>query len=63
MSALGQKQTFCAAAKMSLFDHLVGYGEHPWRNGQAKKFRGLHINHQLESRGLRDWQVRQAFRL
>ena len=24
MSALCQKQTFCAAAKMTLFDHLVG---------------------------------------
>jgi hypothetical protein len=35
MSALCQKQTFCAAVKTVLFDHLVGYGEHPRRNGQA----------------------------
>ena len=41
MSALCQKQTFCAAVKTVLFDHLVGYGEHARRNGQAKKFRGL----------------------
>jgi hypothetical protein len=27
LSALCQKQTFCAAAKMTLFDHLVGAGE------------------------------------
>jgi hypothetical protein len=27
VSALGQKRTFCAAAKMTLFDHLVGGGE------------------------------------
>jgi hypothetical protein len=31
MSALCQKQTFCAAAQMSLFDHLIGGGaEHKW---------------------------------
>ena len=46
---------------MSLFDHLVGYGEHAWRNGQAKKFRGLYIDDQLEFRGLRDWQVCRLF--
>jgi len=30
MSALCQKQTFCAAKKMSLFDYLVGGRKTPW---------------------------------
>jgi hypothetical protein len=33
MSALCQKQTFCAAAQKSLFDHLVGDGE--YRHGRG----------------------------
>ena len=31
-SALCQKQTFCAAAELALFDHLVGAGEKRRRN-------------------------------
>jgi hypothetical protein len=30
-----------------LFDHLVGAGEHGWRDGQARRFRGLEVDHQL----------------
>ena len=32
MSALCQQQTFCAAAELALFDHLVGAGEKRRRN-------------------------------
>src|ERR1700737_3414977 len=31
----------CGAAKASLLDHLVGNGEHAWRNRQAERLRGL----------------------
>jgi len=38
----------CIAATASLFDHLVGAGEqHRWHN-DAKRLRGLQIDHQLE---------------
>jgi polyhydroxyalkanoate synthesis regulator protein len=32
---LCQKQTFCTAAKLALFDHLVGDGEQPRRHLDA----------------------------
>ena len=31
-----------------LFDHLVGEGEHPWRNIEAQRLGGLKVDHQLE---------------
>src|SRR5262249_57056524 len=30
------------------FDHLVGDGEHAWRNGEAEQPRGLSVDDQLE---------------
>ena len=32
---------------LSLFDHLVGAGEHGWRDGEAERLRGLEIDHQF----------------
>src|ERR1017187_6596544 len=32
----------------SLFDHLVGNGEHARGNGEAERFRGLEVDHELE---------------
>ena len=43
MSALGQKRTLA-----TLFDHLVRDRKDTGRNGQAKRPRGLEVNHQLE---------------
>ena len=48
MSALCQKQTFCAATADALFDHLVGAGTHRWRHGEAKLFSGLEIDDEFE---------------
>ena len=32
----------------SLFDHLVGNGEHPGREGETKRLRSLEIDHKLK---------------
>src|SRR3954454_13927543 len=40
-----------------LFDHLVGDCEYTRRDGEAERFRGLHVNHQLEFCGLLDRQI------
>jgi hypothetical protein len=37
-----------SAANCRLFDHLVGDGEHAWRNGEAEQPRGLSVDDQLE---------------
>src|SRR6516162_6602068 len=57
MSALCQKQTFWAAADMSLFDHLVGDGNQRRRDLEAKRFRRLEINDQFECCWLLNRQV------
>jgi hypothetical protein len=54
MSALGQKQTFSAAAGTSLFDHLVGNQQKIARDCKTKCFCGLEIDSQLEFAGLFD---------
>jgi hypothetical protein len=44
--------------RSTLFDHLIGAHDQAWRHGQAQRFRGLEINHQLDSfRLLSNWQV------
>jgi hypothetical protein len=43
MSAMGQKRTWCR-----LFDHLVGAGEQLCWHVDAKRFRGLNVDDQLE---------------
>ena len=57
MSALCQKRTFCAAAKTSLFNHLVSGVEHRLRYGQVKRFGGFAIDSELGFRGLLERQV------
>src|SRR5215471_5875663 len=56
----------CMAATIRLsqqhscsFDHLVGDGEQPRREGQAKRFRGLQVDDELEFGGPQHWQVRR----
>jgi hypothetical protein len=48
MSALCQKQTFCAAAETALFDYLVGAGQHRRRNGNAERISGFKIDDQFK---------------
>jgi hypothetical protein len=40
-----------------LLDHLVDAGKQRGRHGEAKRFGCLHIDHALEFRDLRHWQV------
>ena len=47
----------CSATKASLFDHLVGAGEQRPRDGEAKRLGRVQVDHQLERRGLFQWQV------
>src|SRR5215510_566265 len=47
-------------ARGASFDHLIGDGQHAWGDGEAKRSRGLEIDHELE---LRWQQNRQITRL
>src|SRR5665213_143154 len=42
------------AAKISLFDHLVGEGEQSWCDRQAERLGGFEVDDQLELGGLLD---------
>jgi len=48
MSALCQKQTFRAAAKISLFDHPIRARKHRSGDCDAKSFGGLEVNDEIE---------------
>ena len=57
MSALCEKRTFCAAAKMTLFDHLVGAGEQRRCHRDTERLRSREIDRELEFSWLLYWQV------
>jgi hypothetical protein len=40
-----------------LFDHFVGNGEHAWRDCEAERLGGLHVDDQLEL----GWQLHRKF--
>src|ERR1700730_2126648 len=42
---------------MRLLDHLVGDGEHTWRNSDAERFRRLEVDRQLELGRLQHRQI------
>src|SRR6516162_4728101 len=48
MSARGHFGLMRRSKYSALFDHLVGAGEEQRRNGEAKRLRGLDIDHQLK---------------
>ena len=50
VSRMGPIPHSCAAAKGSLFDHLVGLHQDRRWDRQAERFRGLEVNDQLELR-------------
>ena len=49
MSAMCQKQTFRAAAKALLFDHLVGGRKQRWWDAEIECLRCLQIKDRLEA--------------
>src|SRR6516164_6113027 len=57
MSALGHKRTFRAAAKTSLFDHLVGAAEQRRRHGKTERLCGRQIKDEIELGWLLDRQI------
>ena len=63
MSALCQKQTFRAAERTSLFDHLVGTREQRWRNGETKRSRRFEVDHRFVPGWRLYWQVRRFLAL
>jgi hypothetical protein len=48
MSVLGHNQTFCTAARLTLFDHLVSKLLQLRRYIEAKRFGGPEVDDQLE---------------
>src|SRR6516162_5387051 len=63
MSALCQKQTFCAAVKISLFDYLVGELLQLRRYVEAERLGGLAVDQQFDFRGSLHWQIFRLFSL
>ena len=57
-----RKRTFCAAAKMALFDHLIGDGEHACGNGETERFGGRAVDDELEFGCLQHRQVSRLSR-
>ena len=57
MSAVCQKQTFCAAAKITLLDHLVSGDEQSLRHRDAERLGRFEVDEQFDFRELLDWQV------
>jgi len=47
----------------NLFDYLVGAGENRWRDGQAERFRGFEIDHELGSGRLLKRQISRLLTL
>jgi hypothetical protein len=48
MSALCQKQTFCAAVENVVIRSLIGDGQYSRRDRQAYSFRGLEVDDEIE---------------
>src|SRR6516164_2309741 len=57
MSALCQKRTHAPQQNLSLFDDLVGAREQCARDGEAKRLRGLKIDHKVKLGRLLDRNV------
>jgi hypothetical protein len=58
MSALGQERT-----SPTLFDRLVGAGEHRGRDGEAERRGGFEVDYEFEFCGLLNWQITRLFTL
>lgn len=54
---MGQKATFCAAAKLALFDHLVGCREQGLRYGEPERVGSRQIDDEIKLGRLLDRKV------
>ena len=57
MSALCQKQTYCAASQMGLFDHLVGKQLHLIGDGQSECSGSFQIDNEFKFSRLLNRQI------
>ena len=57
----GQQPDSCSAAKLELFDHLVGASEQGERHGDAERLRRLQVDNQLDLGRLIHRQVGKLF--
>jgi hypothetical protein len=57
MSALGRKRTYATQQTSSLFNQLVGDGDHPWRHLDAERSRRMKVDDKLKFGRLHHRQV------
>ncbi len=58
---MGPQPDSCSAAKVELFDHLVGASEQGERHGDAERLRRLQVDNQLDLGRLLHRQVGKLF--